>query len=173
MKRSYKVAAFIAFYAVLTYFAWAKPEAPKKHYPANSIPDKEGVTYQLDTDKLAQLSKLANRATIEERKIEGDKVIETWSERGHRWSVTNAIVPVVSVKLENTFRERIEALETARSQLANAVTNETLRAERAERRFYNATNNLQKAINDAKLSTTRILLQGIMDKIIEIDDKLN
>lgn len=126
------------------------------------------ASYGISAEKLAALSNAVQRATIESREIKDGIIVEKWRKGSAAWTTTNRLSAVAGAKMKSRFLERVEELETARDGWHAAFTNESLRAERAEARFVNATNKLQTAINEAKLSTTRLLLQQIMDKLIDM-----
>jgi hypothetical protein len=180
----YYLTAICLSFAVLSAFAEtnAVPRPTVAQRQAEALKAKYGmetVSFQLPAASVEALDKIVHgRDVIESREIVDGKVVERWR-KGHRtWVSTNAVTPVVGAVLSNTFRERIAELREERDEnlrrLAQAISQATsaeARAARAEARFNSATNNLQKAIDDAKLPTTKLLLQGILDALLKaVDD---
>ena len=179
MKIDFHLLAICLSFAVMSAFADtnAVPRITAAQRQAEALKAKYGmetVSFQLPAASVEALDQIVHgRDVIESREIVDGKVIERWRKGHHTWVSTNAVTPVVGAVLSNTFRERIAELREERDenlrQLAEAISQATsaeARAARAEARFNAATNNLQKAIDDAKLPTTKLLLQGILDALL-------
>ena len=159
----------------------AVPRITKAQRQADALKARYGletVSFQLPEASVEALDQIVHgRDVIESREIVDGKIVERWRKGSRTWVSTNAVTPVVGALLTNTFRERIEALREERdeslqrlSQAISQATSAEARAVRAEARFNAATNTLQQAINDAKLPTTKVILQGILDALLKAAD---
>lgn len=145
--------------------------------PAQIISRSAPVQYQLPPALTNALAAVVNRPICERAVMQDGRIVETWREGARVWTVTNTPAPVTGDKLKSTFLERMQKVEEEREKWRAAWTNsqiivaiETARAERAERRFNTATNRLTIAINEAKLPTTKLLLQAILDAILKASE---
>ena len=130
------------------------------------------VHYALPAALTNQLAAAAVRPVCERAVLDGGAIVETWREGARTWWVTNTPSPIVGARLKSTFTERMAAVEEQRDYWRQAWTNASVlaeanarRAERAEARYAATTNKLQEAIDDAKLPTTKLLLQAILEGI--------
>ncbi len=158
-----------AISAALCLAALAKPATVVS--PTGRTPVHYAI-YALPASLTNQLAAAAARPVCERAVVEGGAIVETWREGARTWTVTNTPAPVVGSRLKSTFSERLAAIEEQRDYWREAWTNASVlaeanarRAERAEARYAATTNKLQEAIDDAKLPTTKLLLQAILEGV--------
>ncbi len=132
------------------------------------------VSFNLPEGALEAMRKVNERNVIEGREIVDGRIVERWRSGHREWATTNLLTPVVGVAMTNTFREVVENLRAERdekiAELQRAIEqymSAEARAQRAEQRAEKLRTRLQQAIDDAKLPTTKAILQAIYDAIFK------